>query len=272
MLMNEQTTAVFAATQAAPELADLKCGSIAMFSNRSPAKETTNEDAYAVMPIDDDTIVLAVADGGGGHPFGDAAARLAIQSLIVELREASSTSLDTAIFNGFEVGQGMITGQIPGAATTLVVVEISKHTARMYNVGDSGACVIGSRGKNKFQTVFHSPIGYAMAAGLLTEHEAMCHAARHLVSNTLGSEDMEVDIGKPMALALRDTVLIASDGLYDNLMRAEIAQLACKGTLEQACRSLVDAASARMRQCGTGHPGKPDDLTVLMYRRHRGPS
>ena len=105
VLMNEQTTAVFAATQAVPELADLKCGSIAMFSTRSPAKETINEDAYAVIPIDEETIVLAVADGVGGHPFGDAAARLAIQSLIVALRRGTSSPLDTAILSGFEVGQ-----------------------------------------------------------------------------------------------------------------------------------------------------------------------
>ena len=267
--MNEQTTAVFAATQAVPAVAELKCGSIAMFSTRSPAKDTINEDAYAVIPIDEDTIVLAVADGVGGHPFGDAAARLAIQSLIVELRRASSAGVATAILNGFEVGQGMITGQIPGAATTLVVVEISKHGVRMYNVGDSGARIIGSRGTNKFQTLFHSPIGYAMAAGMLTEAEAMHHAARHLVSNILGSGNMEVDIGKPIRLARRDTVLIASDGLYDNLMSAEIAALACRGTLEEACRSLVEKAMERMHQCDDGHPSKPDDLTVLMYRRHR---
>ena len=267
--MNEQTTAVLAGTQAVPELSDLKCGSIAMCSTRSPAKDTINEDAYAVIPIDEDTIVLAVADGVGGHPFGDAAARLAIQSLIVELRRAPSSGLDTAILNGFEVGQDMITGQIPGAATTLVVVELSKHKTRMYNVGDSGARIIGSRGKNKYQTLFHSPIGYAMAAGMLTETEAMHHAARHLVSNILGSENMEVDIGKPMKLAPRDTVLIARDGLYDNLMSAEISALACRGTLAEACRSLVEKAMARMHQCDDGHPSKPDDLTVLMYRRHR---
>jgi serine/threonine protein phosphatase PrpC len=270
--MNEQHTAVFAAMQTAPELANLKCGSIAMFSTRSPAKKTINEDAYAVVPIDEETIVLAVADGVGGHPFGDAAARLAIQSLIVELRQRTSSPLDTAILSGFAVGQGMIIGQIPGAATTLVVVEISKHTARTYNVGDSGVCVIGSRGKNKLQTVFQSPTGYAVAAGLLTESEAMRHAGRHLVSNIMGSETMEVDVGKPMMLALRDTVVIASDGLYDNLMSAEIAELACRGTIDEACRSLVDTATQRMHRCGTGQPSKPDDLTVLLYRQHRKPS
>lgn len=267
--MNEQPTAVFAATQTVPDLADLRCGSIAMFSTRSPTKKTINEDAYAIVPIDEETIVLAVADGVGGHPFGDAAARLAIQSLIVELRQNSSSPLDTAILSGFAVGQGMIIGQIPGAATTLVVVEISKRTARTYNVGDSGACVIGSRGKNKLQTICHSPTGYAVAAGLLTEYEAMRHAGRHLVSNIMGSETMEVDIGKPMALAVRDTVVIASDGLYDNLMSSEIATLTCRETIEEACQSLVDTATKRMHRYINGHPSKPDDLTVLLYRQHR---
>ena len=86
--------------------------------------------------------------------------------------------------------------------------------------------------------ICHSPTGYAVAVGLLTEYEAMRHAGRHLVSNIMGNETVEVDIGKPMALAVRDTVVIASDGLYDNLLSAEIATLACRGTIDEACRSL----------------------------------
>jgi serine/threonine protein phosphatase PrpC len=88
----------------------------------------------------------------------------------------------------------------------------------------------------------------------------------------MSSETMEVDIGKPMALAVRDTVVIASDGLYDNLLSAEIVTLACRGTIDEACRSLVDTATKRMHYCGNGHPRKPDDLTVLLYRQHRKPS
>jgi serine/threonine protein phosphatase PrpC len=72
--MNEQPTAVFASTQTVPNLAYRRCGSIAMFSTRSLAKKTINEDAYAIVPIDEETIVLAVADGVGGDPFGDAVA------------------------------------------------------------------------------------------------------------------------------------------------------------------------------------------------------
>lgn len=238
-----------------------------MFSAPSPDKTTVNEDAYAAIPAGDDSLVLAVADGVGGQDRGEIAARMAIESLINEIRIGCDLPLRTAIINGFERGQAQIIAEAPGAATTLVVVEIANQTVRTYNVGDSGACVIGGRGKNKVQTVFHSPTGYAVAAGLLTESEALVHSSRHLVSNILGHAHMSVEIGTPVALAPQDTVVVASDGLYDNLLSGEIAALACRGMLEATCCSLIDTATARMVNPTTGQPSKPDDLTVLLYRR-----
>lgn len=267
--MIEGPRAFYTDSQGTPEVAHLRHGSVAMFSARSPDKMTVNEDAYAVVPVDGKTVVLAVADGAGGHVNGDAASRLAIDSLIVEIQHGVELAPRVAILNGFEVGQDMITGQFPGAATTLVVVEITGRTARTYHVGDSGASVIGGRGKLKFQTVFHSPTGYAVEAGLLSEAEAMRHAARHVVSNLLGIETMSVDVGTPLNLSARDTIVIASDGLYDNLSSSEIAALACRGDLESACRSLVGAATDRMLEPAADQPSKPDDLTVLVYRRGR---
>jgi PPM family protein phosphatase len=187
----------------------LNGGSIAMFSTRAPYKTTVNEDAYAVIPVHEQTLILAVA-----------APRV-------------------SIVNGFEQGQKKIREQIPGAATTLVVVEITNRTARTYHAGDSGACIIGGRGKMKGHTVFHSPTGYAVEAGLLSEDEAMYHEARHIVSNVLGDPNMSVEIGTTVDLAPNDTIVVASDGLYDNLFRKEVATLACLGSLEFACRTLL---------------------------------
>jgi hypothetical protein len=43
-------------------------GIAALYSKRSPAKETPNEDAVAVIPTGKDSGVLAVADCLGGAP------------------------------------------------------------------------------------------------------------------------------------------------------------------------------------------------------------
>lgn len=266
--MNEAKT-LFTGTLNEPESIDLIDGSAALFSTPSPDKSSVNEDAAAVIPFGDNSIVLAVADGAGGHAKGDAAARIAIEALVDELQRNPATVVRAAILNAFETAQAEINTRYPGSATTLVVGEITDGTARCYHVGDSGICIVGGRGKLKFQTIFHSPTGYAVEAGLLSEAQAMQHASRHVVSNILGMSPMSVEIGVRLRLALHDTVVIASDGLFDNLLSEEIAALACVGSIGAACTALATAAAARMAVAMPGRIGKPDDLTILLYRRRR---
>ena len=46
---------------------------VAAYTRRSPAKQSANEDAMAVIPVDDDAGVLIVSDGVGGMPQGSSA-------------------------------------------------------------------------------------------------------------------------------------------------------------------------------------------------------
>ncbi len=57
----------------------------------------------------------------------------------------------------------------------------------------------------------------------------MHHEERHLVSNVVGTDDMRIELGPPLKLARYDTVLLASDGLLDNLYTDEIVELIRKG-------------------------------------------
>jgi PPM family protein phosphatase len=156
-----------------------------------------------------------------------------------------------------------------GAATTLAVVEIREHTLRPYHVGESMILVVGQRGKSKLQTVSHSPVGFAVESGLLDAVEAMHHEDRHLVSNVVGNADMRIEIGPCVELAPRDTLLLASAGLFDNLHLPEIVELLRKGPLPDAVRSLAAEARRRMQCPQDGHPSKPDDLTIVAWRPNR---
>ena len=90
---------------------------------------------------------------------------------------------------------------------------------------------------------------------------AMTHA-----SNILGTVDMRIEIGPPIRLSRFDTLLLASDGLFDNLSIEEVVTTMRKGPLHQNVASLVKAAHARMAQDSTGMPSKPDDLTIVAFR------
>ena len=250
------------------EFYPLARGQVAVFSARSSDKETPNEDAAAVISVNGEAGILVVADGLGGSPAGEQASCLAVGDLIASIREAPSDepSLRAAILNGMENANRAVSELGIGAATTLAIAEIRDRTVRPYHVGDSMILVVGQRGKIKLQTISHSPVGYALESGLLDETEAMHHEERHVVSNIIGTPDMRIEVGSTVKMARYDTLLLASDGLFDNLHTDEIVQRIRKGPLERVMRTLVEDCRRRMHTPEEGQPSKPDDLTFIAYR------
>jgi serine/threonine protein phosphatase PrpC len=251
----------------APRTGLLAGGAAAVFSARSPDKETSNEDAALLLELDGRRAVLAVADGVGGLPEGQRASKAALEALRKAVQGlAVDGSLREAILDGFERANAAVLGLRNGAATTLVVAELDGATVRSYHAGDSGLMVVGGRGAIQVQTVDHAPVAYAVEAGLLDEREAIQHADRHLISNVLGREDMRVEIGPTLELRPRDTLLLASDGLFDNLRTTEIAERARRRGVEAAAALLAADCRKRMEAPREGRPSKPDDLTLVLFR------
>jgi len=117
------------------------------------------------------------------------------------------------------------------------------------------------------QTTAHSPTGFAVEAGFLDQREALHHEERHLVSNFIGTTDMRIDVGAAVELNQRDTILLASDGLMDNVHVDEIIEIVRKGPLSDAILSVVDKAEQRMKNARGGEPSKPDDLSLILFRK-----
>jgi serine/threonine protein phosphatase PrpC len=244
-------------------------GTLVAFTNRSPDKDTENEDTVGVIPWGPDAAVLVVADGAGGLPAGKRASLTAVTALSESLQVAleKTTLLRTAVLNGIEAANQAVRDLGNGSGTTLTVVTIEGRLARSYQIGDSEAIVVGQRGRVKLQTTAHSPTGFAVEAGFLDQREALHHAERHLVSNFIGTADMRIDVGAGVELDARDTVIVASDGLTDNVHHDEILELARKGPLERAADRVIDQAMQRMRDEKAGQPSKPDDLSLILFRK-----
>ena len=240
---------------------------MAFYTHRSPDKDTDNEDSIVILQPAPDILVLVVADGLGGERAGSEASRIAVESMYASVRSVDQADgLREAILSGFEQANSAVRALGIGAATTLAVVEIRGRQMRAYHVGDSAILVCGQRGKDKFQSLAHSPTAYAVEAGLLDESDAMQHEHRHLVSNVVGSEEMHISMGPLIKLAKRDTVLLASDGLTDNLYYEEIVEIVRHGKLDIAASTLLAESIKRMRGEEASHPGKPDDLTFILFR------
>jgi serine/threonine protein phosphatase PrpC len=244
-------------------------GVAAAYTCRDPFKETENEDTVAVIPYGPGAAVLVVADGAGGLPAGKRASLTAVTTLAASLQTAMDKTmlLRTAILNGIEAANEAVLGLANGSATTMTVVTIEGLVARSYQIGDSEALVVGQRGLIKLQTTAHSPTGFAVEAGFLDEREALHHEDRHLVSNFLGTSDMRIDVGAGVELRPLDTVLVASDGLTDNVHLDETIDFIRKGQLAESARSVVDLATRRMTAAKNGQPSKPDDLSLILFRK-----
>ena len=256
------------------EAPDLQQGSVGggdfvAYTCRAPDKTTTNEDTVAVVPYGPQAAVLIVADGAGGLPAGKRASLTAVTTLIESLHRSAERTLllRTAILNGIDAANLAVKDSGNGSATTLTVVTIEGLLARAYQIGDSEAVVVGQRGRTRLQTTAHSPTGFAVEAGFLDQREALHHEERHLVSNFLGTPDMRIDVGAQVELQPRDTVMLASDGLMDNVHFDEIVERIRKGPLEDAASKVIGLARRRMADESSSQPSKPDDLSLILFRK-----
>jgi serine/threonine protein phosphatase PrpC len=244
-------------------------GTAALYSAPCPGEGRTNEDALALIPLGEHSGVLAVADGLGGQPGGDRAARMAVESLALSLESARRQDgyYREAILDGVETANREILSLGIGAGTTLAVVEIREKAARAYHVGDSEILLVGQRGRIRFRSVPHSPVGYGVEAGLIGRRDALGHEDRHLLSNLVGSPEMRIEIGPVVRLRPRDVVLLASDGLHDNLHAGEVVDTVRKGAVSRSADELARIGSERMLSPAQGEPSKPDDMSFILYRR-----
>lgn len=248
---------------------DVAGGQAIAYTCRDPYKDSENEDTVAILPYGPGVAVLVVADGAGGLPAGKRASITAVKTLAESLQVAMDKTmlLRTAVLNGIEAANNAVLGLANGSATTMTVMTLEDRLVRTYQVGDSEAIVIGQRGLVKLQTTAHSPTGFAVEAGFLDQREALHHEDRHLVSNFIGTSDMRIDVGAAVDLDLRDTILLASDGLMDNVHVDEIIEQVRKGPLKDAMQGLVELANHRMQKNEDGEPNKPDDLSVILFRK-----
>jgi serine/threonine protein phosphatase PrpC len=257
------------ATEPAQRSASIGGGQMVAYTCRGPDKAGENEDCVVAIPYGPDAVILVVADGAGGMPGGRRAAHTAVASLVASLNAAMSETmlLRTAILNGIDAANVAVLALGNGSATTMTVVTVEGRVARAYQIGDSEALIVGQRGRIRAQTMAHSPTGFAVEAGMLDQRAALHHEDRHLVSNFIGTQDMRIDMGSSVRLNPRDTILVASDGLTDNVHLHEITELIRKGPMEKAVQSMTSLARRRMTVETIHQPSKPDDLSVILFRK-----
>lgn len=255
----------FDARDSEPLSMSINHGEVVCYSDRSPKKETPNEDALAVITVDDETTVLVVADGLGGMPAGEQASKLVVECLIDSLSD-KNVHVREAILNGIDEANKIILDLKTGSGTTVSIAEINNNKLRTYHAGDSLILLTTSHGNIKYQTVSHSPIGYALVCGAIDQERAMRHPERNLISNYVGCNDMHINIGPFIELTSFDTLILSSDALSDNLYEDEICEVIRKGSLVDGVDELIEDCKHNMHESKPDRLCHPDDLTLICFR------
>ncbi|MEM6687842.1 MAG: protein phosphatase 2C domain-containing protein [Planctomycetota bacterium] len=244
---------------------------LGVFCDKCPGKIGPNDDCAMIIVRDEASVVMAVADGLGGSPQGHVASAKAMESIEAHIAAAGDTKdWRPAILDAIEHANRDIVALGSGAATTLSIATVIDGLARFFHVGDSMAILVGGGGRIKWQTTSHSPVGYGVAAGILDSIDALTHEDLHIVSNYLGSENMHIDIGPALKLSPRDCIVVASDGLSDNVSTEELTTHASSGKSQERIDGLISLARRRMgvHDTQSTNPsvpfGKADDIAIAM--------
>lgn len=199
------------------------------------------EDSVLAESLSDGRLLVAVADGMGGHAAGEVASALALETLVAALEEGQA--LDDAFTTvNSRVHAKAAEPDKQGMGTTLVAALIEDGEYMIANVGDSRGYLLSGDGIRQI-TDDHSFVAEAMKRGQ-TEAEAMATPWKDALTRSIGTEEhVEVDVFGPFPVREDTALLICSDGLYktlsdDDLRRIFLSSEAPSG----AARSLVSSA------------------------------
>jgi PPM family protein phosphatase len=201
----------------------------------------------AAADVGDCTCLCVIADGLGGHPFGDVASRLAV-GVLLGSRAANPEELLAAFVGANVAVHEAASGAegAPGMGTTAAALLLSEEGVAIVNIGDSPVfeCIDGRLVQLSVDDV---PFAGRDLLGLPSAH----------VTQTLGGtvelRPIEPHVYTDDVLGHR-RFLLCTDGLTNFVPRSEIAA--------ELSRTGDASVEALIRRCLDA--GAPDNVTVMV--------
>ncbi len=223
-----------------------------------------NEDRIAYC-YSREALLMVVADGMGGHHFGEIAAQIAVQTLT----EAFQREARPEIFDPFRFLQrGMSNAHYAildyslahklddSPRTTCVACLVQDSIAYWAHSGDSRLFLLRG-GKVAAQTRDHSRIRLLVDEGVISQDQAATHPERNKVYSCLGGDvSPEIDFSRKTPLEGGDVLLLCTDGLWGVMPGEELALALKNVNLMQVVPRLLQEAEVR------GGP-KGDNLSAV---------
>jgi len=197
-----------------------------------------NEDAFGYY---EDEFFL-IADGLGGLPAGEVAAKLAVEKAVEVYRKKKDLRLAFEAANEIVFRQAQKEPKFYGMATTLVGVAIGKDKAVFANIGDSR--------------------GYLIRGGLIKQITKDHRDFTGAISRVIGYlPAVEIDTFE-VNLKKDDLLLLCTDGLTDMLTDKQILEI-----LKNTCSTQKDLAKKTKKLVETVNDGGGiDNITVCLIK------
>jgi serine/threonine protein phosphatase PrpC len=202
-----------------------------------------------------EALLLVLADGMGGHLYGELAAEIAVKTYMTAFERAAEPRIGDP--GGFLTGtmraahddivkyarEHQLSGN-PG--TTCVAALVQDGTIHWAYAGDSRLYVLRG-GEAVAVTHDHSVVQQWVDWGIIGEDEMKTHPERNKITNCLGGVG-DLFYPEPVATAevlAGDVLLLCSDGLWSPLSNAEMAEELQGGPLPPTIDRLMETAVTR---------------------------
>jgi protein phosphatase len=213
--------------------------------------------------------LFIVADGMGGHQYGEVASSTAVRTLagfllkqllpyIVNPSITMDDPLQELMRGAINEAQKAVMQAAPGSGTTLTAALILGQQMTIGHVGDSRAYAIRMDKRTDILTRDHSLVKRLEELGQISSEEAATHPNRNVLYRALGQgELLEPDIFTA-PFPQPGYLLICSDGLWSVLPDENISKIVTEApNLHSACQNLVAAAN---------EAGGPDNISAIVVQ------
>ncbi len=224
-----------------------------------------NQDSAAFSVISSDCVWAVVCDGMGGASGGKVASTLAVEYITEALNKNYRDDMD-----GEAIADMMITAveeanmliyhtamedcELAGMGTTCDLVFVRDSAVHVVHVGDSRTYSIRG-GKILQLTEDHSVVQEMVRRGELTPDEAQNHPNKNFITRAIGvNHEVHIDYIEA-EFAYGDVILICSDGLSNNVPKADMVKTVHENRGVMLIDTLVEIAKRN---------GGNDNITVTV--------
>jgi PPM family protein phosphatase len=211
-----------------------------------------------------------VADGMGGHQYGEVASNAAVRVIAGQIfrkfhsylfalpTQQPEESLQEIMENAVKEAHRAVQKDAPGSGTTLTAALVLGQQVTIGHVGDSRAYAVYPPGRVEQLTHDHSLVKRLEELGHLNKEEAANFPHRNVLIRALGQGDnLEVDVFT-IPFPHNGSLMLCSDGLWGVIAESDITRAVMDApTLERACQNMVSAANIA---------GGPDNISVVLVQ------